>query len=116
MNRRNLGRGGDQGENQTSYSLVGKTIDLKAMRVKVIEKIAEGKHGDMFRVLRLSDQKEFALKRMSISKDMKAAHQAYRNEIATRKRLGKHPNIVELVEVIETQQPSSPDGKDIFIL
>ena len=97
--------------------MTNRTVDLSSMKVKVLDKIGEGAYADVFRVQRMSDNKFFALKKLRLVRDNYDAIANFKNENMTSKRLGRHENIVELIEIVENKAyDGQPGDKEVFLL
>ena len=83
--------------------MANRTVDLSTMKVKVLDKIGEGAYADVFRVQRLSDNKFFAMKKLRLVRDNHDAATNFQNEKLTLSRLGRHDNIVQLIEMVENK-------------
>ena len=102
---------------QSTAVLTNRTLDLSSMKVKVQDKIGEGAFADVFRVQRVLDHKFFALKKLRLVRDNHDAINNFKNENLTSSRLGRHENIVELVEMVENKAfEGQPGDREVFLL
>ena len=86
-------------------SMANRVIEFNnGVKIRVLNRISEGQYADVYKVMRNTDNKFFALKKLRLLEDNTNAFTNLKNELSTLGKVDKNnPHLVKMIEKYETK-------------
>ena len=103
-------------------SLKNRIVDVDGVKYQVMDLIDDGNFSDVYRVQKFVEGTFYAIKKIRVMQGNTDAQSHLDNEIYTGQKLGKHPNIIELIDKKESQLKSGTgneknrNDKEVYLL